>query len=165
VARLILESGAGRREMRISGPITIGRSSSASIPVDDKTLSREHTQVYGQNGRYFVKDLDSKNGTYLNGQLIRQAEMLKNGDRIKVGPATFLVAFDPQDQPVVPPAAAPPPPPARRPVTHARAEAVSTAGGGAGRFFATVVALGVFVVGTWFAKQIFLSTLLPMIPR
>ena len=164
MARLILESGGGRREIRISGPVTIGRSPSATFALDDKTLSREHTQVYGQGGRFFVKDLDSKNGTYLNGQLLRQAEALKNGDRIRVGPSvTLLVAFDPQDQPA---AKAAPPPPARsaaRPPTRAREEVAS--GGGVARFMATAIALGVFVAGSWFAKHIFLSFLLPMIPR
>lgn len=161
-----MESGGGRRETRISGPVTIGRSPSATIPIDDKTLSREHTQVYGQNGRYYVKDLDSKNGTYLNGQLIRQAEALKHGDRIKVGPATFVVAFDPQDQPVAAPPAPPPPAPARRPATHVRESAAPAGSGAAGRFFATVVAVGVFLAGTYVAKQVILQfNLLDLIPK
>jgi pSer/pThr/pTyr-binding forkhead associated (FHA) protein len=165
VARLISEAGGGRRETRISGPVIIGRSPSATIPIDDKTLSREHTQVYGQNGRYYVKDLESKNGTYLNGQLIRQAEPLKHGDRIKVGPATFVVAFDPQDQPVAAPPAPPPPTPARRPATHVR-EHAPAGSGSAGRAFATMIALAVFVVGTWFAKQLILQfNLLDLMPR
>lgn len=166
MARLILESGGGRREIRISGPVTIGRSPSATLPLDDKTLSREHTQVYGQGGHYFVKDLDSKNGTFLNGQLLRQAGQLKNGDRIRVGPSvTLLVAFDPQDQPVAKAAPAPPTParPAARPVSRVVREDVAS--GGIANFMATVIAIGVFVAGSWFAKHIFLGFLLPMIPR
>lgn len=169
MARLILETGGGRRETRISGPVTIGRSPSATCPVDHKTLSREHTQVYGQGGRYFVKDLESKNGTYLNGQLIRQPEALKHGDRIKVGPSVvFMIVFDPED---VVSTSAPTQP--ARPVTHApapraREEAPSSGGGAAAaaaRFFATLIAIGVFVVGSWFAKQLFISLVLPRIPQ
>jgi predicted component of type VI protein secretion system len=164
VARLILESGGERREIRITGPVTIGRSPSATFPVDDKTLSREHTLVSGQRGHYTVKDLQSKNGTYLNGKLIKQPEALKHGDRVKVGPATFMIVWDPEDAAAERPATSHPAParPASRPATR-REAAVGSVGAGIARFFSTLVALGVFVVGTWFAKQLVLQFLLPRI--
>jgi predicted component of type VI protein secretion system len=166
MARLIQESGGGKREVRITTPVTIGRSPSATFPIDDKTLSREHTLVSGQRGRYTVKDLESKNGTYLNGKLIKQPEALQHGDRIKVGPATFMIVWDPEDAAAERPATAPAAParPATRPPTR-RAAAVSTGGGGIVRFFSTIIAWGVFVAGTWFAKQIIATFLLPRIPQ
>jgi predicted component of type VI protein secretion system len=170
MARLIQESGGGKREVRITSPVTIGRSPSATFPIDDKTLSREHTLISGQAGRYTVKDLESKNGTYLNGQLIRRPEPLKHGDRIRVGPATFMIVWDSEDASAGRPAgnttatsATAPARPASRPAT--RREAAVGSGGGFARFFATVVALGVFVVGTWFAKQLVVTFLFPRIPQ
>jgi pSer/pThr/pTyr-binding forkhead associated (FHA) protein len=114
---LILESGGERRELKVTGPITIGRSPEATVHVDDKTLSREHTRVYLDHGRVFVRDLGSKNGTYLNGALIREPQPLKHGDRIKVGPAHLTVVLEAGDAlPSVKAPLAPPPPPARAPL-------------------------------------------------
>ncbi len=169
MARLILESGGERRELRIAGPITIGRASSATVHIDDKTLSREHTQVSSEQGRFIVKDLESKNGTYLNGALIRQAEPLKHGDRIKVGPATFVILFDPGDAP--PPAAAPRPATARavapaaapaRPKLNLR-EVVSGVHP-AVKFVHTLFLIGVVVVGAFVSKFIFAILLKQIAP-
>ncbi|HEX7897019.1 MAG TPA: FHA domain-containing protein [Planctomycetota bacterium] len=164
MARLILESGGERRETRITGPVTIGRSPSATFPIDDKTLSREHTLISGQRGHYTVKDLESKNGTYLNGKLIKQPEALKHGDRVKVGPATFMIVWDPEDSAAERQAPAPAARPVSRPATR-REPAVASGGAGIARFFSTIIALGVFVVGTWFAKQLVIQFLFPRIPQ
>lgn len=171
MARLIVESGGERREIRIAGPVTIGRSPSATIPIDDKTLSREHTQVYTtERGKYFVRDLGSKNGTFLNGQLVKEPELLKSGDRIRVGPVhlTFF-ARDPEDQPLPAPVPgrtptrelppAPPPPPAPVPA-RARPrrgdEREDDAGfNPAAGVLSTVFMLVVIAVGTLFFKTIF----------
>lgn len=166
MARLLLESGGERREVRISGPVIIGRSPSATFCVDDKTLSREHTRISGQPGRYVVQDLESKNGTYLNGKLIKQAETLKHGDRVRVGPATFMILWDPEDSAAERPAERP----AARPATVAprsrpKEEAATSSGGGFARFLATLIALGVFAVGSWFAKGLYISLLFPRIPQ
>jgi pSer/pThr/pTyr-binding forkhead associated (FHA) protein len=99
VARLLLESGGERRELEVTGPITIGRSRTATVYLDDKTLSREHTRFYLDHGRAFVQDLGSKNGTYLNGTLLKKAEALEHGDRVKVGVALFTVTLDDAPRP------------------------------------------------------------------
>jgi predicted component of type VI protein secretion system len=117
VARLLLESGGERREIKVAGPVTVGRSPSAGVYLDDKTLSREHTQFYLLNGRLHVRDLQSKNGTYLNGALLQRAEPLKHGDRVKVSTAVFTVALEAGDAmpAVTAPLAVPPPRPAAPP--------------------------------------------------
>ena len=155
----------------MTGPVTIGRSPGATLHIDANTLSREHTQVFVQNGRLFVRDLESKNGTYLNNALIRQPEPLKHGDRIRVGPAVVLtVVLEPGDAAgpsapvrpathVPPPAAAAPAPAVARPRTRRVEAAGSEIGAIAARYLATIVAVGVFVVGTYVAKQIFVSIL------
>src|SRR6516162_936611 len=87
----MLESGGERREIKVAGSITVGRERTAGVYLDDKTLSREHTKFYIENGKLFVRDLESRNGTYLNGQLVKNTQPLKAGDRIRVGTATFTV--------------------------------------------------------------------------
>jgi pSer/pThr/pTyr-binding forkhead associated (FHA) protein len=126
----MLESGGERREIKVAGPVTVGRSPSAGVYLDDKTLSREHTQFYLLNGRLHVRDLQSKNGTYLNGALLQRAEALKHGDRVKVGTALFTVSHEEGDaMPAVtaplaaPPRAAAPPAPLRTTVTAPAAPA------------------------------------------
>jgi len=91
VARLLLETGGERREIKVAGSITVGRERTAGVYLDDKTLSREHTKFYLENGKLFVRDLESRNGTYLNGTLIKNTQPLKAGDRVKVGSAMFTV--------------------------------------------------------------------------
>lgn len=171
MARLILESGGERKEIRIRGAVTIGRSPSADVSIDDRTLSREHTRVYGENGRYFVRDLESKNGTYLNGTLIRQPEPLKPGDRIKVGPATFVFTPDPDDLPAGRPAApaSPPRPAAALPVPAAPAPRPRTHAGAPAAFDAAAAILGrlaffaLAAATAWFSKDFF-ARLLERIP-
>src|SRR6185295_14017233 len=97
VAHLLLESGGERREIKVAGPLTVGRAQTAGVYLDDKTLSREHSQFYVDHGRVCVRDLDSKNGTYLNGVLLKQPAALKPGDKVKIGVAVFTVMHDAGD--------------------------------------------------------------------
>lgn len=170
MARLILESGGERREIKVTGPIIIGRSASATVCIDDKTLSREHTQIYLERGGLSVRDLESKNGTFLNGALLRQPEALRHGDRIRVGPATLTVMLEAGD--AAPPAPAAPAPAARPATQHAppppapspararprTSEDLGYAGGANpfARFVQILFLLGVVAVGTYVSKFVFI---------
>jgi predicted component of type VI protein secretion system len=173
VARLILESGGERREIKVTGPISIGRDAKATVQVDDKTLSREHTQVFLQGGRLYVRDLESKNGTFLNGALIRQPELLKHGDRIKVGPAVFTVALEAGDtMPAVTAAVAPAPRPAAArapapaPARTSRADQIREEAAESDFMVLVFRALlvGVVILGAYFTKPIF-AAILDHIPK
>jgi two-component system, NtrC family, sensor kinase len=72
-----------------SEPCPIGRSSDV-IPLTDHTISRRHAELRPDNGRWLLADLNSVNGTYLNGQRVVQPTPLKHGDQIRVG-STLLV--------------------------------------------------------------------------
>lgn len=77
--------------------ITIGRSADNAVVVKDCTASKHHAEVRGAGeGRYFVRDLGSRNGTYVNG--VRVAEQpLREGDEIRVGASRFrLLAAAPE---------------------------------------------------------------------
>lgn len=178
VARLILESGGERREIRITGPITVGRAKTATIPIDDMILSREHTLFYVERGAFFVKDLESKNGTFLNGNLLRQPERLRHGDRIKAGPALITFVSEPGDAPAAAapftqtaatvPTSLPAPPPAApapaRPRPRTTPVPMATAAGAAVRLVITIFLLSVVVVGAYFSKIVF-SWMLDKVPQ
>ena len=53
-------------------------------------MSKKHLKIVEDEGKYFLEDLKSANGTYLNNQKVLDVTMLKNGDRIKLGQIEFL---------------------------------------------------------------------------
>jgi len=75
------------------GEICIGRDASNQLWVGDPALSRRHCAVYQREGRFIIRDLDSHNGTLLNGTKIREQE-LHHRDQISIGDSvlTFLTA-------------------------------------------------------------------------
>lgn len=69
----------------------IGRDRKAGISVQDKRLSRRHAMIqYAENQGFFLVDLNSTNGTYLNGEAIRRPVLLKDGDRIRLGSVSVI---------------------------------------------------------------------------
>lgn len=70
-------------------PTVIGRSSAVHVHVRDAKLSRQQCEIRPAPEGYFLRDLQSKNGTFVNGARVREAR-LRDGDRIQVGLTTFL---------------------------------------------------------------------------
>src|SRR5687768_1639863 len=66
-------------------PVSIGRASDCSIPIKDRYLSRKHAEIIAVGTTWMLKDLGSANGTYLNGSRVERDELLKGGDRIRLG--------------------------------------------------------------------------------
>jgi DNA-binding winged helix-turn-helix (wHTH) protein len=84
-ARLVL----GRREWSLSeGSNLVGRDRDCAIRVDSATVSRHHARVVVGRERATVEDLESKNGTNVNGRRVEQPVALTDGDRIQVGSVT-----------------------------------------------------------------------------
>ncbi|HEY5957789.1 MAG TPA: GGDEF domain-containing protein, partial [Polyangiaceae bacterium] len=75
---------------------TIGRSEQAEICIDDEGISRLHAGVVCYDKSVILKDLDSTNGTFVNGEPIR-VRTLGNGDRVQLG-ATTILKFAVQDE-------------------------------------------------------------------
>lgn len=65
-------------------PKTVGRASSCDLVLADNSVSRRHAMLVRDGDRYFLTDLGSTNGTYLNGRCIRQAEVVP-GDHLQLG--------------------------------------------------------------------------------
>jgi signal transduction histidine kinase len=69
--------------------VLIGRGSD-QIPLTDQTISRRHAELRAENGTWMLVDLNSANGTYVNGVRIEKPLRLKHGDQIRLG-STLLV--------------------------------------------------------------------------
>lgn len=71
-------------------PISIGRGPRNRIQVLNQSVSVNHVEIFSTNdGGYLVNDIDSTNGTYLNGRLIN-IETLLSGDSIRLGGEVYL---------------------------------------------------------------------------
>jgi pSer/pThr/pTyr-binding forkhead associated (FHA) protein len=68
----------------IAKPITIGRESDNLVCVNEETISKHHAVLIPEPDGYLLRDLDSTNGTLVNGHLIRE-HGLRNGDTVRVG--------------------------------------------------------------------------------
>ena len=77
-------------------PLSIGRDDACDFPLQDKGASRRHAEVFRIGDMCFIRDLDSKNGTFVNDARIGE-EMLRDGDRIQIGGTVIL--FEPQSAP------------------------------------------------------------------
>jgi len=69
---------------------TIGRECPEGITINDQGASRKHAEIFKIGEMYFVKDLDSKNGTYVNDEMITE-EILQIGDKIRIGQTLFVI--------------------------------------------------------------------------
>ena len=76
---------------------TVGRSSTNDLVLSQMGISRLHAEVFLQNGEYFLRDLGSKLGTYLNGVKVEQSR-LTTGDRVQLGgPQGPMLVFQQND--------------------------------------------------------------------
>jgi hypothetical protein len=91
---LVVRSGGGRTGETFhpeGDRTTIGRSPDCGVFLDDVTVSRRHAVLEERDGRYYVEDQGSLNGTFLNRRRIESAE-LSDGDELQIGKyrLTFL---------------------------------------------------------------------------
>ena len=85
-------SGADRGQIfrELSTPITIGREEGNIVQLNDERISRYHVKVQEDDGRLVVTDLDSTNGTRVNGHVCN-LKILRYGDTISIGRTVLLV--------------------------------------------------------------------------
>jgi two-component system cell cycle response regulator len=76
--------GAGQVVSVAQTPFTMGRHASNNLPIDDDSISRSHARFLVEDGKYFVEDLGSRNGTFLQGKRIARAE-IKDDDWVQFG--------------------------------------------------------------------------------
>lgn len=94
--RLVVEQGRRRlRVVRLRGPATrIGRARGSGVRIPSAEVSRQHCVLRVEDGVVTVEDLDSVNGTFLNGEAVVGCQVVRPGDRLNVGPVTFVVEYE-----------------------------------------------------------------------
>ena len=75
-------------------PVAIGRDEAAEVVVKDGTLSRRHFQIWQEGENFLIKDLNSQNGTWVEGKLA-QGLQLHHNDCILAGRTLFLFSLHP----------------------------------------------------------------------
>ncbi len=84
-----LVDDAGRRFPLSDTITTLGRASDCDIFIPDRRTSRHHAEIHWDGTSCTLWDTESANGTYLNGERIHSPRVLRDGDTITVGGATF----------------------------------------------------------------------------
>ncbi|MDP9242800.1 MAG: FHA domain-containing protein [Actinomycetota bacterium] len=92
-ATVVVRTSDGKKlgSYRLGEPLRIGRSDDADIRLDDTYVSQSHARLFGRNGSWFVEDLGSTNGTYLNQQRVTSPSELHPGDTLKIGKSVLEV--------------------------------------------------------------------------
>jgi hypothetical protein len=91
-AWLVVERGGGlERDQRFDliGGLSIGRSKEADVQIEDRYASSIHARLFERGGRYFVEDMNSTNGTLLNGATLKGEAELIDGDTVQIGDTEF----------------------------------------------------------------------------
>ncbi len=88
--RVVTGSDRGRVYAELRPPITIGREEGNSVQVNDERVSRFHVKIQEDDGRLVVTDLDSTNGTRVNGHPCN-LKILRYGDTISIGRTVLIV--------------------------------------------------------------------------
>ena len=90
-AKLVVIQGPDKgRTFEVVAPGAVIGRNSGDLPVNDNTVSRKHAEISLEGGSWVLRDLDSANGTYVNGVKVSRAMTLKHGDQVRIG-GTLLV--------------------------------------------------------------------------
>ena len=96
MATLVLLQGGEAKPFELAGPETvIGRHPDCGIQLHSNMVSRKHARIRRDGNAFYLEDLGSGNGTFLNGQRVENSELLNHHDRIKLGPV--LMRYETKD--------------------------------------------------------------------
>lgn len=91
----VLQGSQAGKEIAIPGDsFVIGRSSGCHLRPRSDLISRRHTEIAIEDGVVVVRDLGSRNGTYVNGERLEGDHKVKVGDQLRVGRLEFEILID-----------------------------------------------------------------------
>ncbi len=97
-ARLLIESEAETpRTFTLTEAATIGRLPDNDIVIEDTAISGRHARIMRRRGRWWLEDLDSSNGTWLNEARLDDRLRLDDGDHIRLGRTTITIDLEGED--------------------------------------------------------------------
>ena len=88
---VVLKGGgleAGER-FDLFGGLTIGRSADADVRIEDRFASGVHSRLFSRSGGYYIEDMGSTNGTFLNGSQLSGESNLTDLDEVRIGDTEF----------------------------------------------------------------------------
>ncbi len=81
------------RTYDLANELTVGRAAGCGVSIDgDSFASKVHARVFRQDGQFWIEDLGSTNGTYVNAKRIASPVRVRRGDRLQVGQTVLEVA-------------------------------------------------------------------------
>jgi pSer/pThr/pTyr-binding forkhead associated (FHA) protein len=98
--RLVVEKDRKRvRVIHLSPPVAVlGRGPGNAVRIPSAEVSRKHCKIRMKQGFVTVEDLESVNGTYLNGEAVEGEQVVRPGDHLEVGPVEFIVEYQPSPE-------------------------------------------------------------------
>jgi len=88
-----LSGEAQGKNFSIETELIIGRSTSCDVFIPDRRMSRRHARFYAEGSHLFVEDLESHNGTFVNGKRVARMQLFR-GDVVRVGTSQFEITVD-----------------------------------------------------------------------
>ena len=86
------DSKSKRRFRQIE--IILGRDPSVDFPLNDETISLKHCKISYHNKQWWIEDLDSTNGTYLNNEPVRTETIITSRDQLHLGKVEILITIN-----------------------------------------------------------------------
>lgn len=95
---IILDIRSGSKTVKIirsyiDGSIIVGRSNICDIIIDDAMMSRQHFAIENDGNEIYIQDLDTRNGTYLNGIKLKSKRKLEKEDNIRAGSIDIIIRW------------------------------------------------------------------------
>ena len=87
---LVVDDGATIATRRLGRRILVGRAPSADVRIDDPRVSRLHARIEMRDDGVYVEDLGSRNGTFVDGEVVAKSRQLANGDEMTIGTASII---------------------------------------------------------------------------
>jgi hypothetical protein len=87
--QIVDHDGVKAGTMKLQDPIQVGRADACQVRLDDTYISQFHARIYPRDGMWYVEDLGSTNGTYLNQRKLTGPSEVHAGDVVRLGKTTL----------------------------------------------------------------------------
>ena len=86
---LVVSDEGGRRTVPLKDSLTVGRAATCDVVVSDTYVSNVHARIFQRDGGWWLEDLGSTNGTYMNRTRVSSPTAIGLGDEVRMGKATL----------------------------------------------------------------------------